>query len=195
MDKFFTTASGLPFNLDTKTRQQFKQYAGLLQQKNKEVNLTRITALDEIYIKHFWDSLALCVKMPALAATVLDVGSGAGLPGIPLKLAMPKLKLTLVDSLQKRVSFLQEVAAALALKDVSVIHARAEDLAREKRFRAQFPLVVSRAVARLNVLAELCLPFVQAGGVFVAYKGPEARQEGEEARFALEELGGRITEI
>ncbi|NLM51652.1 MAG: 16S rRNA (guanine(527)-N(7))-methyltransferase RsmG [Firmicutes bacterium] len=191
---FFFPEVGLPVNLEAKSHQLFSRYAQLLLQRNQEMNLTRITDLEEIAVKHFWDSLALLKKMPTLAGAVLDVGSGAGLPGIPLKIAVPEIKLTLVDSLQKRVSFLQEVVTLLALKDVNVIHARAEDLAKEVNIREQFPLVVSRAVARLNVLLELCLPFVQVGGCFVAYKGPESEQEVEEAKLALQELGGEIAE-
>lgn len=169
----------------------FKRYYELLINANRKVNLTRITEQQEVYLKHFLDSLELLAWQRQLSGPLLDVGSGAGLPGFPLKIACPELSLTLLDSSRKRVAFLQEAARELGLEQVTALHGRAEDFGSNQAYREQFPLVVSRAVARLNVLCELCLPFVAPGGYFVAYKGPDGIAELAEAQPALIELGGR----
>ncbi|MCR3920951.1 MAG: 16S rRNA (guanine(527)-N(7))-methyltransferase RsmG, partial [Firmicutes bacterium] len=170
--KRLTTTMGivLPDNAPT----LFAQYYSFLVEQNKYVNLTRITETREVMIKHFLDSLALLVKLPLVREKVLDIGSGAGLPGIPLKVACPGLSLTLLDSSQKRVDFLQAVTSHLALGMVQAHHGRAEDYGKQSNFRDKYEVVVSRAVAQLAVLTELCLPFVAVGGFFVAYKGPDA---------------------
>jgi len=169
----------------------FERYYELLISANEKINLTNITERQEVFIKHFLDSLELLTWRRKLSGSLLDVGSGAGLPGLPLKAVCPELSLTLLDSTRKRVNFLQEAARELGLGQVTALHGRAEDFGRNQTYREQFPLVVSRAVARLNVLCELCLPFVEPGGYFVAYKGPDGVAELADAQTALMELGGR----
>lgn len=170
--------------------EQFATYYELLVEKNKVMNLTAITNEYEVYIKHFYDSLTISRVINLQGVdTVLDVGTGAGFPGIPLKILFPHLQLTLLDSLLKRVHFLQEVGEALHFKDVLYLHGRAEDIAQQQAYREQFDLVTSRAVAKLNVLAEYCLPFVRLGGTFVAMKGLEITEELAAAKQSLYLLG------
>jgi 16S rRNA (guanine527-N7)-methyltransferase len=174
----------------------FSQYYRLLLEWNEKINLTAITAPDAVIEKHFLDSLLAGKILPLDGSSnVADIGTGAGFPGLPLKIVYNNLTLTLVDSLNKRINFLQEVIARLALKNISCIHGRAEDLARVAVLREKFDVAVSRAVAYLPVLLELCLPFVRVGGYFISYKGPEADLEVHEAKKALKELGGEITDI
>jgi len=168
---------------------QFERYYQELRAWNQRFNLTAITGYQEVQIKHFLDSLALLATGGCPRGPLLDVGSGAGMPGIPLKIACPGLQLTLLDAQKKRAAFLLMVTKKLALSATKVLHGRAEDLARLQQYREAFPLVVSRAVAPMNTLAELCLPFVAVGGLFVAYKGPEGKKEAEKARQALAVLG------
>lgn len=158
---------------------------------NQTMNLTRITDPAEAAIKHFCDSLLLCRHYAfADGATVADIGSGAGFPGIPLAIMRPDLQLTLVDSLRKRTQFLSEVLQLLGLTAVQVVHARAEDFSRNRRYRERYAVVTARAVAALDVLAELCLPAVRVGGMFLAMKGPRAADEYQAARRAIWLLGG-----
>ncbi|HZK24499.1 MAG TPA: 16S rRNA (guanine(527)-N(7))-methyltransferase RsmG [Oscillospiraceae bacterium] len=173
----------------------FRRYYELLIYHNKQINLTRITEAQEVMIKHFLDSLMLLVIFPQLSGPLLDLGSGAGLPGIPLKLARPSLELTLLDALQKRINFLQQLSENLQLTGVNYLHGRAEDYGQQIAYREKFPLVVSRAVAKLNVLLELCLPFVAVGGFFVAYKGPEGEKELQLAEHALLALDGEPVKV
>lgn len=174
---------------------QFMAYLALLLEWNEKMNLTAITEEREIVIKHFADSLSLAPAVKEGALSVIDVGTGAGFPGLPLKIARPEIRLTLLDSLQKRIGFLEEVTARLGLEDVSCVHSRAEDGGQNPAYREQFDLCVSRAVAALPVLLEYCLPFVRVGGYFVALKGPDAENELAESGVALETLGGRLTEL
>ena len=170
---------------------QFVRYYELLLEWNEKMNLTAITEPKEVAVKHMADSLA--AYQPELfieGAKVLDVGTGAGFPGLPLKIFAPGLKLTLMDSLNKRVNFLQAVVAELGLQEVECVHARAEEGARDRRFREQFDIVVSRAVARLPVLTEYALPFVRKGGCFLALKGAAWAEEMAEAVRAVNLLGG-----
>lgn len=160
---------------------------------NQKFNLTAITDPGEIRLKHFADSLALLQIKRLTTETVIDIGAGAGFPGLPLKLACPGLKLTLVEATGKKCEFLKHLVALFSLKDVSVIHARAEDLAKEKR--ESFDLAVSRAVADLRVLSEYCLPFVKVGGSFIAYKENEIETEVAAAKSAFQTLGGELTAI
>ena len=188
----YAADKGIP--LSSEVSQLFLQYYDLLTEGNKQMNLTRIIGPSEVVIKHVLDSLELMVLLPHMPFSVLDVGSGAGLPGLALKIANTEIQLTLLDASQKKVAFLQETSQQLLLENVAVIHGRAEDYGREYQYRERFPLVVSRAVARLNVLVELCLPFVEPGGIFAAYKGPEGDQECTEAENALKQLNSEVVQ-
>ena len=172
---------------------QLARFAALVEEGNRQQNLTRITSPEEMAVKHFVDSLSLfLVDFPHSGARFLDVGTGAGFPGIPLAICRPQWDVVLLDSLRKRLAFLESAMNVLGLNNVSTLHARAEDAARNPAYRDSFDVVVSRAVARLPVLLELCLPFVKVGGVFVAMKGSGVEDEVEESGNALAELNGRV---
>lgn len=174
----------------------FTQYFEMLIEWNEKMNLTAITDPTEVAVKHMIDSLS-CYDEAIFkkGAKIIDVGTGAGFPGLPLKIFRPDLKLTLFDSLNKRILFLKEVAHKLGINDIEFIHSRAEDGGRNKQHREQYDIVVSRAVARLSVLSELCLPFVTVGGFFIALKGSQYSQEIKESTSALRLLGGEIAKI
>jgi 16S rRNA (guanine527-N7)-methyltransferase len=178
---------------------EYETYFRLLVDWNERINLTSITDRDEVFVKHFEDSLLVtCVEeWGALkkGSRVVDVGTGAGFPGLPLAIAQPAVDFVLCDALGKRVQFLEAVKTELGLKNVKVIHGRAEDLARQASFRNQFDAVVSRAVARLNVLAEITMPFARVQGHVFAYKGPSVSEELEDGKRAVEQLGGRVKRI
>lgn len=174
----------------------FQKYYEMLVDWNERMNLTAITDEEGVATKHFLDSLNANVDdVIESGSSVIDVGTGAGFPGIPLKINDSSIKLTLLDSLAKRVNFLNEVTNTLGLDNVRAIHARAEDMGIDKNYREQFDVCVSRAVANLATLAELCLPFVKCGGYFVSLKGPKAEQEIEEAKNAIKLLGGKFIRI
>ena len=183
---------------------QFVRYYEMLAEWNERMNLTAITAYEDVMKKHFLDSLSLTKVLDGngfpggkdagkgCAASLIDVGTGAGFPGLALKIAFPELKVTLLDSLNKRIQFLEAVIGELELEGVRAVHGRAEDFAKPGEMRESFDLCVSRAVARLSTLAEYCLPFVRQGGMFVAYKSEKVSQEMQEAQRAVSLLGGRL---
>ena len=176
--------------------EQYNRYFELLVEWNEKINLTAITEPKEVAIKHMIDSItAYDENLFKDGTTVIDVGTGAGFPGLPLKIFCPEIKLTLMDSLNKRIKFLQTVVEELGLKDVECVHARAEEGARNKKYRESFDIAVSRAVARLPILCEYCLPFVKKGGHFIALKGMQYHDEAEEAAKAIKVMGGSKTEI
>jgi 16S rRNA (guanine527-N7)-methyltransferase len=175
--------------------EQFMEYYRLLVNRNKAVNLTAITELNEVIIKHFLDSLCIVKVTCPVSERIIDVGTGAGFPGIPIKLMFPGIDLVLLDSLNKRIRFLEEVINKLCLVSTSAIHGRAEDMGRDGLHREKYDICVSRAVARLPVLAEYCLPFVKTGGSFIAYKSGNVREELDEAAGAVRLLGADIEQI
>lgn len=188
-------ALGIPYTEEMLT--QFELYYALLVETNKVMNLTAITEKSEVAQKHFLDSAALLAayKLPK-GAKVIDIGTGAGFPGMVLKILRPDLDITLLDALAKRIRFLETVAENLKLCDkLTLTHSRAEDLARDDKYRERYALAVSRAVANLNTLSEYCLPFVKIGGKMAAYKGPGAEEELGAAANAIEILGGKMAGI
>ena len=182
--------------LEPKQLEQFTRYYELLIAWNAKMNLTAITDEEGVAVKHMVDSLT--AYTPALfsgGTRVIDVGTGAGFPGIPLKIFAPHIELTLLDSLKKRIGFLETVVSELALSGVTCVHARAEDAARDKKYREQYDVACARAVARLAVLSEYTMPFVKCGGVFLAMKGRSFAEEAEEAKKAIKVMGGLETNV
>lgn len=190
IQKIVPLASGFA-PLNEKQQEQLNMYANLLVEWNEKMNLTAITEPQEVVFKHFLDCLQFfsSVSVPE-NAKIIDVGTGAGFPGLVLKIARPDIELTLLDSLNKRITFLNEVIEKLELRGVTTIHARAEEGARKNELREGFDIAAARAVAPLNVLSEYCLPYVKVGGEFVAMKGPAAESEVENAKKAISLLGG-----
>jgi 16S rRNA (guanine527-N7)-methyltransferase len=175
---------------------QYAVYFKWLVEWNEKMNLTAITDEQGVYFKHFYDSMTL-LSVPSFkrSGKLLDVGAGAGFPSLPVLIASPSLEVTVLDSLNKRIGFLNELAGALQVSGFQAVHGRAEDFAKPDLWREKFDQVTARAVARLNVLLELCLPYVKEGGHFFAMKGPDADNEVSEAKRALDILGGRVVDI
>ena len=196
VDELKIAATEYGLNLTEDQISAFNKYYELLYEWNKKINLTAITEPKDVAIKHMVDSLS-CFKADLFKenTSLIDVGTGAGFPGLPLKIFYPSLKLTLLDSLNKRVKFLQLVVDELGLKDVEVIHARSEEAARNKIYREKFDLATARAVARLPIICEYCLPFVKDGGTFIALKGRQYEEEATQAQKAIKILGGEIADI
>lgn len=167
----------------------------LLVEKNKVMNLTGITEFDEVVQKHFLDSVYGLDEYMEEAEKILDLGTGAGFPGMPLKILYPEKPFVLMDSLKKRLNFLEEVRVALKLDKLTFEHGRAEDLGHDKRYRESFDLVLSRAVAKLSTLSELCLPFVKVGGYFISFKSGNIEEELEQAANAIKTLGGTVEDV
>ena len=177
--------------LSEKQIQQFELYYTTLIEWNQKMNLTAITQKEDVYLKHFYDSLTISFDYPLDQQSLCDIGAGAGFPSIPLKIVYPNLKITIVDSLTKRITFLKHLANVLELENVTAISARAEEYAKDHR--ESFDIVTARAVARLNILDELCLPLVKINGDFITLKGLKAQEELKEAKAGIEKLGGKVT--
>lgn len=183
-------------NITDKQMEQFIEYKNMLIEWNEKFNLTAITDEKEIILKHFVDCLAIAAGADLSGdKKLIDVGTGAGFPGIPVKIAFPETRITLLDSLNKRITFLEELTNKLGLENVECIHARAEDAGADSELRENFDLCISRAVASLSVLCEYCLPFVKVGGSFISMKGPDVSEELYSAKKAINILGGEIVEV
>lgn len=193
VDKIKRKFENINLKLTEKQAEQFYCYYELLVEKNRVMNLTAIVDFDEVITKHFIDSLMIC-KLMEPKGKLIDVGTGAGFPGIPLKIVYPDLDIVLLDSLNKRVQFLHEVIQKLELKNIQAIHGRAEDLAKRDNYREQFDICVSRAVANLSILSEYCIPFVKNNGSFIAYKSGKLQNELDLGMEAIKILGGVVEE-
>lgn len=181
--------------IDSKITDDFFEYKNILTKWNEVMNLTTIIDPTEIIIKHFVDSISLLKFTDLSNSKVIDVGTGAGFPGLPLKIADNSINLTLLDSLKKRTNFLLEVCNNLKLNNVNIIHGRAEEFGIKKEYREEYDVSLSRAVARLSILSEYCLPFVKVGGYFISLKGPDINDELNESKKAIDILGGKVEDV
>ena len=193
---FYQALAEQGLELNDRQKKQFHRYFQLLVEWNEKINLTAITAEDEVYLKHFYDSLAPILQGYVLnePISLLDIGAGAGFPSLPMKILFPQLEVTIIDSLNKRIQFLHLLAEELGLEGVHFYHGRAEDFAQDKQFRAQFDLVTARAVARMQVLSELTIPFLKVGGRLIALKASSAEDELHQAKNALNLLFAKVLE-
>lgn len=186
----------LEITLSEKQKRQFYKFYKLLVEWNKVMNLTGITEYEEVNEKHFVDSLSIVKAIDISSVeSVIDIGTGAGFPGIPLKIAFPHLNVVLLDSLNKRIHFLNTVIDELGLKNINTIHGRAEDFAKQMEYREKFDLCVSRAVANLATLSEYCIPYIKQDGLFIPYKSGEIEEELEQSKKAIHVLGGKIQNV
>ncbi|MFS9023842.1 MULTISPECIES: 16S rRNA (guanine(527)-N(7))-methyltransferase RsmG [Streptococcus] len=193
-EEFYVHLADLGFPLTDRQKEQFERYFELLVEWNEKINLTAITDKDEVYLKHFYDSIAPILQglIENQPIRLLDIGAGAGFPSLPMKILFPELDVTIIDSLNKRINFLHLLAEELGLSGVHFYHGRAEDFAQDKAFRAQFDLVTARAVARMQVLSELTIPYLKVGGRLLALKASNAPEELEEAKNALNILFSKV---
>ena len=193
---FYQDLAKLGFELTDLQKKQFHDYFRMLVEWNQKINLTAITAEEEVYLKHFYDSLAPILQgyVQNEPISLLDIGAGAGFPSLPMKILFPQLEVTIIDSLNKRIQFLHLLAEDLGLEGVHFYHGRAEDFAQDKQFRAQFDLVTARAVARMQILSELTIPFLKVGGRLIALKASSAEDELHQAKIALNLLFAKVLE-
>lgn len=194
-NKFENGLKELNISLSSAQLEQFSRYYDLLVEWNSFMNLTSITEWEDVITKHFLDSLSIIKVFPSISKeslSLIDVGTGAGFPGIPIKIAFPNVKVTLLDSLNKRINFLNEVINSLGLLDIDAFHGRAEDFGHNSSFRESFDICVSRAVANMTVLSEFCFPFVKVNGYFIPYKADKAYEEYEASKSAISILGGEL---
>ena len=193
-EEFYDRLADLGFLLTDRQKEQYERYFELLVEWNEKINLTAITEKDEVYLKHFYDSIAPILQglIENQPIRLLDIGAGAGFPSLPMKILFPELDVTIIDSLNKRINFLHLLAEELGLSGVHFYHGRAEDFAQDKAFRAQFDLVTARAVARMQVLSELTIPYLKVGGRLLALKASNAPEELEEAKNALNLLFSKV---
>ncbi len=193
-ETFYNLLAEQNLPLSDQQKKQFERYFELLVEWNEKINLTAITDKEEVYLKHFYDSIAPILQglIPNETIKLLDIGAGAGFPSLPMKILYPQLDVTIIDSLNKRINFLQLLAQELDLDDVHFYHGRAEDLAQDKNFRAQYDFVTARAVARMQVLSELTIPYLKVGGKLLALKASNAPEELLEAKTALNLLFSKV---
>lgn len=193
MKKLIAALEQLNITYNEETIEKYRKYMDGIIEWNEKINLTSITDRDEFIVKHYIDSI-MCVPCKEFqnAKKIIDVGTGGGFPGIPLAIAAPDKEFVLMDSLNKRIKIINMLCAEIGINNVTAIHARAEELARNKNYRESYDLCVSRAVANLSTLSEYCLPFIKKGGYFLSYKGPDSKKEIIDARNAINILGGKI---
>jgi len=195
IDSFQKGLEALGIDLSSHQKQQFIDYYELLIEWNKVINLTAITEFGEVVNKHFIDSLSIVKVITLSNEKILDLGTGAGFPGIPLKIVFPEIDIVLLDSLKKRLSFLDEVIVKLNLKGIQTLHGRAEDFGKNIKYREQFDICVSRAVAKLSALSEYCIPYIKIGGCFISYKSGKVEEELALSEKALQILGAQLEKV